>query len=191
MTEKKTEWFVHTGMWVSSDLAQCQTPCKACWLIYPAFWSFNPRTYAKLLPWTMPWAPQPIHKGELSLILDYIPQLWSQYPQGKARLTVKRRQGTATPPPPHPPAGPECLWLGWVFSLRHLISSQMTVTARTEVSPEQQGHLGLVSSVCKCSFVGSGGVKWGEGVDKHLHNRDLPSMTYHSFPNQSSHFVQA
>lgn len=110
--------------------------------------------------------PSPIHKGELSLILDYIPPLWSQYPQRKARLTVKRRQGTTTPPPPHPPAGPECLQLGWVFSLRHLISSQMTVTARIEVSPEQQGHLGSVSSVCKCSFVGSGGVKSVEGVDK-------------------------
>lgn len=63
MTEKKTEWFVHTGMWVSSDLAQCQTPCKARWLIYQAFWSFNPRTYAKFLPWTMPWAPQPHPQG--------------------------------------------------------------------------------------------------------------------------------
>ena len=74
--------------------------------------------------------------------------------------------------------------------LRHRPSSQMTVVARSTVSPGQ-GPLGSISPA-SCSFVGSGaGSEEGEHVDKQYRNQDSRAVTYRSFPHQSSHFVQA
>ena len=75
--------------------------------------------------------------------------------------------------------------------LQHRISSQMTVVARINVSPGQ-GPLVSVSPA-SCSFFGpgAGGGEVGERVDKQYRNQDSPAMTYCSFPNRSSHFVQA
>lgn len=132
-------------------VAVCQAPCKVHWLIYPALWSFIPSMY-KLLLRTTDWSPSPIHKGELPLILDYISLLSSQYIHRKARLradlTMRRRQGAMA----SPRAGPELPEAHLsLFSLRHLISSQMTVIARIKLS-SGQGHLDSVLSAATAAL---------------------------------------
>lgn len=121
-----------------------------------------------------PALPRPIHEGELSLILDYIPLWSSQCICRKARCTARRAQGTLRPTRQSAHSSLEAVLL------QHRISSHMTVVVRINVSPGQ-GPLGSVSPASRSFFgSGAGGVRWGSVLISNIVIRTRrPWLTVH------------